>query len=123
MGSVTDVRNETIPQFFRTFLPVELIEFTVNFRPGWPYWFSNAPESDTASARPHAALHERRRADARHRHRRQYRDLQRRPGCAVEAVALPAIGRARHDRSLGARDQPAERRRRAVSVLHLSRTR
>ena len=95
---------------------------TANFRPPVPYWFSNAPETNTAPARPDADVLRHRRPDPRHRHRRQHRDLQHRPGHSAEAPALSAVGRARHDRSLGAGHQPAERRRGSLPLFHLSRT-
>ena len=61
----------------------------------------HATSLSTASAIPD--VHGDHAADAGHRHRREYRDLQRRRGRAAQAAAVPAAGRARCGRALGRR--------------------
>ena len=80
-----------------------------------------ATQPDSAKPRQDAALHQRRGADAGHRHRRQYGDLQRDRGRAVEAAAVSTLRRAGRARSHLAGHQPAPSRGRAVSLLHLPR--
>ena len=80
---------------------------------------------DPGAARPpaHAAIYRDGGADAGDRHRGEYGHLQRDRRRTAEAAAVSAIGRARDPRSCRARRKPAQRRRRAVSVLHLPRGR
>ena len=85
----------------------------------YPY----AIQTARAQPRQDAALYEHFGADARARHRCQYRDLQRHPRRAPEATAISALRRARDARPCRARCQHPTRRRRAVSLLHVSRGR
>ena len=127
MRSVKHVRNETIVSRRPSTAVDSLLQVSVHvqrrtFGRSVPYWLSNAPETDPAPARPHADVLRHRHPDPRHRHRRQHRHLQRRPGHSAEAPAVSAVGRGRHDRSLGAGHQPAERWRGSLPLFHVSRT-
>ena len=94
-----------------------------NFRDRSPYLLGYASEPHPPPPSPAPDLHDHRRPDIGHRHRRQCGDFQRDRRGSPQAAAVPARRRAGRARSDCGRPQPSEDGQRAVPVFHLPRGR